>query len=808
MVTSWQQGLSLLVLAIIASAVSARATTARIVVSRDAPPSLHAASQYFQAVIEQSTGTRFPIAARHGAGLALHLGRTEFVVARMPDLSGVERDGFVRLFLDERNYAIVGVDAWATEFGMYDFLEDVLEVRWLMPGPEGTVIPTHATLAIPRAPVRESPAFWSRYGSGFRTEIENVWARRMRQREHVDNKHFLWKLFPPIETYRAHPTFMPLIDGQRYQPTGRRDWNWQPNFLAAGIAAEAADRIRTLFQRLPEQRSVSLAVNDSHRFDQSPESLAVDEGGRNAFGYPNRSNSYYRWCNAVAQALGPALLDRYLGCLAYVEVAAPPAVDLHPRVIPFLTADRLMWADPQGAERGKAWTRAWNARAEQIGWYDYLYGQGYCLPRVYPHLMAQYLRFGHQNSVRVHYAECYPHWAEGPKLYVHFKLLWDPTQDVDALLDDWYNACVGEEAAPHLREYYAIWERFWTQDAPQSKWWGVRRHYLPFNTARYLAAVDLDDIDRSRALLEACVAKAQTKGQKTRAEKLLAGFRFYEASAYAYNGNEIAETIITTEQAALDALQHGVQSLAAAERRLRLVRQYEHDPLLKIKIDPARQTYLRGDPWGRNSFWTTFGWVSHAERVRAKIEALGREEGRVAYHARLMQQALDPPWPAVLPPLTFEQREFGDWKPLNEHVARGGQVRVISTAAHAGDSALLCADLPFGGAVQELALEPGDYLLKGFARVDDYSESGKVVLSAVLRDAGSTNLLDYTTGCRPPPGKWWPIACPFTVSAEVVGRPIKKVLLVAGVRDFEGGRALLDSVQLYRVDHGSMDSAE
>ncbi|HCU33987.1 MAG TPA: hypothetical protein DGT21_00660, partial [Armatimonadetes bacterium] len=63
--------------------------------------------------------------------------------------------------------------------------------------------------------------------------------------------------------------------------------------------------------------------------------------------------------------------------------------------------------------------------------------------------------------MKAHYAEIYPNWGEGPKPYIHLKLWWNPDRDVDALLDEWYVRCVGPDAAASLKQYYAIWERFW-----------------------------------------------------------------------------------------------------------------------------------------------------------------------------------------------------------------------------------------------------------------------------------------------------------------------------------------------------------
>lgn len=47
------------------------------------------------------------------------------------------------------------------------------------------------------------------------------------------------------------------------------------------------------------------------------------------------------------------------------------------------------------------------------------------------------------------------------------RLLWNPDQDADALLDEWYERMVGPAAAPDLKAYYDHWEHFWEKyDGP------------------------------------------------------------------------------------------------------------------------------------------------------------------------------------------------------------------------------------------------------------------------------------------------------------------------------------------------------
>jgi hypothetical protein len=243
------------------------------------------------------------------------------------------------------------------------------------------------------------------------------------------------------------------------------------------------------------------------------------------------------WTNAVVKGVLKKYPDKCFGCLAYSEVAQPPSrVSVHPRIVPHMTYDRMKWVDIEIEKEGKRITELWAKKAPILGWCDYIYGTPYLLPRVYFHKMADYYQYGHAHGVRVMYAEAYPNWGEGPKLYVTLKLQWNPNLDVDALLKDWYTCAVGKDAAPDLAAYYEHWERFWIERVLKSKWFTKGGQYLMFSDPGYLDIVTYDDISKSRKLLEAVVAKTKTEKQRARAELLLRAFEYYEASAVSYLG--------------------------------------------------------------------------------------------------------------------------------------------------------------------------------------------------------------------------------------------------------------------------------
>jgi len=475
-------------------------------------------------------------------------------------------DGFI-ITVQNHLVSICGPTDYGTEFGVYDFLERYLGVRWLLPGDNGTDIPTTKTIAIPEGITQDQPIFFSRLFSGLRGAAEGDWAKFNRMRGRVSFHHSLGEnIFPPQKYRDTHPEFYPMKDGKtRYLPKDGDYTGWQPCFSEPGTVQVAIDTICAYFKGHPGASSFSLGVNDSSGHCHCPKCQVHISTEKNFLGFEDYSELYYNWCNKVVEGVLKQYPDKWFGCLAYSEVAAPPHhVSINERLIPYMTYDRMKWIDPDIEKIGHAATEAWHAASPSLGWYDYIYGTPYYLPRVWFHHNGGYERYAQQHGVKAQYAELYPNWGEGPKPYIFLKLWWNPNQDVDKLLNEWYFHCVGPKAAPDLAAYYAIWERFWTKDILSSKWFSKNGQYLNFSSTGYLADVKLDDLLESRRLLDSCLAKCSTDKQRARAEVLRKAFQYYETSIMTYLASSNPKAFLDYETSVLTYL-------AASDNRLKLI---------------------------------------------------------------------------------------------------------------------------------------------------------------------------------------------------------------------------------------------
>src|SRR5699024_4295490 len=147
--------------------------------------------------------------------------------------------------------------------------------------------------------------------------------------------------------------------------------------------------------------------------------------------------------------------------------------------------------------------------------------------------MANYLRYGVDTGLAGYFGETDVTWGEGPKVYSITKLLWNPHQDVDRMLDDWYRNAVGADAAPYLKQYFDHWEDFWTTRIPTTDWFQTRKTitYLSFYLPSYLAAVTPQDIATCEAALQAAESRVHTEDQRARLGIITEAFTYYRASA-------------------------------------------------------------------------------------------------------------------------------------------------------------------------------------------------------------------------------------------------------------------------------------
>ena len=497
---------------------------AGIVISATASADEKLAAQELQDYVRKISGATLPVGTTAAAGLPSQVRIGAFGTEAVSAWSG-ERpppDGF-SLSRKGETLFIVGGDARGTLYGVYDFLETDLGVRWFMPGEMGDDVPSSPTVLLPTVSRTGSPAFaavggfmWAG-GPG-----ASAWERRMRAKVGPTNALFghNWSnIIPPTPANKqAHPEWFALSGGER------------TNQLCSAhpdVVRITVEKAREFFDRTPSANVFSISPNDGYGFCEDERCQAVDR----LYGVTDGSltDRFVHYANQVLEELGKTHPDKQVGILAYVQHTRPPvSAKPHPNYVTLITHTPWEFChvhsldDPSCApnRRFTEYVRGWRQVARHVGVHDY-YGHFYMFtPWPIVHTIRRDLPFLHSLGVDQFTSETQQNWAnQGMNFYVGAKLAWNPRLDVDLLLSEYYQRFYGRAAAP-MQRYWERWEQAMIATAAGGdgsyQWLRMFTPELVAECARHLADAE-------------SAAVSDTEKVKARVAFARSGFRFTEA---------------------------------------------------------------------------------------------------------------------------------------------------------------------------------------------------------------------------------------------------------------------------------------
>lgn len=531
----------------------------------DAPGEVRRAVAELQRVVERMSGAQLAVAPAEGRPV-IHVGRDAAVDQAGLKLDDLDQDGFVLHTLGDQHLILAGRFPHGTEFAVYRFLQQYGGVRWYFPTELGEVVPPRTSWAVGPLADREEPAFHSRQWSSAAPFDGGQWERHNLCRSRYNFHHNLLHVFVPSRVYDQHPEWFPEIHGKRFRPADDEAHNWQPCLANAEAARFAAEAARKYFAANPQAASFSIGMNDTAAagFCECAACRALDPADpqeqKTPRGMPNYSNRFYTFANRIAAELATTHPDKFLGCLAYHVTEPPPTFDVHPRIIPYLTAGRANWTDPAIRQGDQTLIRGWCRKVPVVGIYDYYYGAGFISPRIFTGLSAESLQFAHREGVRAFYAEIYSTWSlDGPKAWVASQLLWNVNQSAEQLVGQFCRDLFGQAAAP-MQDYFRYCEQRWL-----SRPSGSTTMWEGFFDPRQLELWPPDVCQRARSLLTAAeqAALAEPDVIRQRVRLYSEGFRQTELWSALYHGEAAATSAADVlrflqTQVALDDLQRDV----------------------------------------------------------------------------------------------------------------------------------------------------------------------------------------------------------------------------------------------------------
>jgi len=347
---------------------------------------------------------------------------------------------------------LAGLSPEGTMFAACELLEQ-LGVRWFMPGDIGTVIPARDILALNVQETIQHPGFAGRYlvylggPSQAHNESGTTWFRHMRMGGFNAGSHGMGIRVDPE---KEPELFMTDAYGRRTDQLKIS----HPEVLRRVIEAK-----QKVLDREPDRRYVNIGPNDGAGFGNDPwDADDMDP----LHGKVSVTDRYVKFFNLVLEELQKTHPDVGVAFYAYAQYMRPPVREKpNPKILPVLApidVCRFHAIDnPICPERAyiRDIVEGWKALGVRMMYRGYLFNladQGLPFSMI-RQVRAEYPYY-HEAGMIACRVECKSAWGyHAPSLYLASKIMWDPTLDVEALLDDYFTRLYGLAAQPMRRHF-------------------------------------------------------------------------------------------------------------------------------------------------------------------------------------------------------------------------------------------------------------------------------------------------------------------------------------------------------------------
>ena len=429
-------------------------------------------------------------------------------------------------------------------FGTYEFLQKYLGVRWFYPGTTGETYPAMKTIKLDgiddfQDPVMNQVGYWA-YSNTENRKVpwerpdSAVWLLRNKIRPgymgFVKDPRIRKIMIPPAKSggggghltfefavpaniyYDKHPEYYPLVDGVRVRPTGHGRGQVRAQLCVSNpdVKKLVYEYILKYTQENPEQVFPMGAADAPNMWCQCPECKKMGTGADGKF---HSTNLYHRFYSEISRDIlkknPDAKLYAYL-YLDYRDLPTDPSIRYDDRVMGRYCAHGRCIAHPladPSCEMNRKYYKeylAWKKILKRASLGDYYFNSNvpYC-PHEY--VFAADMKICAANgddAYGTHFTpfRTYTNWQY---VYAIARMNWDPSIDIDWLMDDTYNRYYGPAAQP-MKKYHTLRKELW-KNAPGHAW------YPGPNRGAYCLV-----LPESEKKLKACLAEA---------EKLVAGDR-------------------------------------------------------------------------------------------------------------------------------------------------------------------------------------------------------------------------------------------------------------------------------------------
>ena len=383
------------------------------------------------------------------------------------DVSRLSDDGFIIRTKGE-DIVIAGKTPRGTVYGVYYFLEKYIGFKCFTKDTE--TFDSVKTLIVEDLDITENPAFEYReiyFRSAFDTDF-CVKNRLNSNMAHIPKEkggklkfynfhHSFHELVPPEIHYKTHPEYYSLVNGERLRE------RTQLCLTNEGVFWEARKTLRSWIQNNPDCKVFSIAQNDWQNYCTCPACQALDER------HGSHAASVISFVNRLAEDIREDYPDVLLHTFAYQYTKKAPIGLTVADVIVRLCNIECSWDIPmekQALERPDSQAAGfienisrWGKICKHLYIWDYACNfRNYLLPFPNYRTMPENLRTYQKNHIVGVMQQGNFSYGEASALtdleiYLGARLLWNPKQDENRIIDEFIREVYGKECYPYIREY-------------------------------------------------------------------------------------------------------------------------------------------------------------------------------------------------------------------------------------------------------------------------------------------------------------------------------------------------------------------
>ena len=443
-----------------ATVCAAGADDCRIVVAPDAITAEVTAAKELQDGIFKVTGVRLPIQGEATASPSIRVGQSAENAALLGiDFSSLKNDEIIIKNVG-KDLIVTGDRPRGTLYAVFELLEQEYGIRFWTASV--SYYPSRpGAFKMPQLDLRYAPPFAYReafYGlrgkfaaqmrnNGHFEEIPEAWGGNLRI---LGWSHTFRKLMSSEEYFKSHPEWFAERNGRRI-PDG------QPCLSNPEMRRKLIHNTMAWLQKNPGTRLLALCQNDNEHYCQC--ASCNEFVRRNG----NQSDLLLDVINDVASAMEKEYFSCKIVTLAYTYTRMPP-VTIRPKsnVIIQLSNIECDFSKAAESEANAEFAKninAWKRIAPELHIWNYTTNfRKYYLPHPNWSCLAPDLRFFAANNVHGVFEQGSSAGTGGIadldqlRAWLVSKLLWDPRQDSDKLINEFLQGYYGQ-ASPFIRKY-------------------------------------------------------------------------------------------------------------------------------------------------------------------------------------------------------------------------------------------------------------------------------------------------------------------------------------------------------------------